>query len=52
MFSRLSHPKDEVASSILVRGYVIFVDYEIQKITLLHRGFSVYPKQVYLTLSN
>ena len=28
MFSRLSHPKDEVASSILVRGYVIFVGYE------------------------
>ena len=23
MFSRLSHPKDEVASSILVRGYVM-----------------------------
>ena len=26
MFSRLSHPKDEVASSILVRGYVMIYE--------------------------
>ena len=30
MFSRLSHPKDEVASSILVRGYVMI--YELRSL--------------------
>ena len=44
MFSRLFHPKDEVASSILVRGYVVARTHGKGKVasSILVRGYVIF----------